>query len=165
MSKTRYYLDTEFIEAPGVLDLISIGIVCDDGREFYAVSNEFNPDNASAWVRAYVFPHLKAWETWKSRADIAKGILDFIGEDAPEFWAYYADYDWVALCWLFGSMIDLPKGWPMSCMDLKQSMVERGIDRGVLPIQVGTEHHALADARWVRDACVSVLGHQPGALL
>jgi len=158
--KTRYYLDTEFIERPGVLDLISIGIICEDGREFYAVSNEFNPDNASEWVRDNVFPHLPPRGIGKSRADIAKGVLAFVGGTEPEFWAYYADYDWVAFCWLFGAMIDLPKGWPMFCMDLKQSMVERGISRGRLPEQAkGTEHDALADARWLRAACRLVLGH------
>lgn len=39
-----------------------------------------------------------------------------------DFYAYYADYDWVLLCSLFGRMIDLPKGFPMYCNDLKQSL-------------------------------------------
>ena len=42
----------------------------------------------------------------------------------PEFYAYYADYDWVAFCWIFGKMIDLPKGFPMYCRDLKQMLDE-----------------------------------------
>ena len=33
---------------------------------------------------------------------------------------YYADYDWVALCQLYGRMLDLPGRWPMFCRDLKQ---------------------------------------------
>ena len=40
----------------------------------------------------------------------------------PEFYAYYADYDWVLLCSLFGSMMQLPPGFPMYCKDLKQYM-------------------------------------------
>lgn len=40
----------------------------------------------------------------------------------PEFYAYYADYDWVLFCSLFGRMIDLPKGFPMYCRDLKQML-------------------------------------------
>lgn len=31
-----------------------------------------------------------------------------------------ADYDWVVLCQLYGTMMDLPKGWPMYCRDVKQ---------------------------------------------
>jgi hypothetical protein len=67
----------------------------------------------------------------------------------PEFWGYYADYDWVAVCQLFGRMVDLPKGWPMYCRDLKQWCDELGNPH--LPGQTG-EHHALADAQWNREA-------------
>jgi hypothetical protein len=40
----------------------------------------------------------------------------------PEFYGYYCDYDWVVFCQLFGKMIDLPKGFPMYCFDLKQEL-------------------------------------------
>jgi hypothetical protein len=79
----------------------------------------------------------------KSNKQIANEICDFIygGSDdisglsplqlaqryeisdkskIPEFYAYYADYDWVAFCWLFGKMMDLPNGFPMYCKDLIQ---------------------------------------------
>lgn len=42
-----------------------------------------------------------------------------------KFHAYYADYDWVVFCWLFGRMIDLPKGFPMYCVDIKQIMDQK----------------------------------------
>lgn len=35
---TRYFYDTEFLEDGRTIDLISIGIVADDGREYYAVN-------------------------------------------------------------------------------------------------------------------------------
>jgi len=41
------------------------------------------------------------------------------------FYAYYADYDWVVFAQLFGKMKDLPKGFPMYCKDLKQSLDEK----------------------------------------
>jgi hypothetical protein len=34
----RYWIDTEFIERPFAIDLISIGLAAEDGREFYAES-------------------------------------------------------------------------------------------------------------------------------
>ena len=73
--------------------------------------------------------------------------LNLICGEKPEMWAYYADYDWVAMCQLFGTMMDLPKGWPMYCRDLKQLAGDTS-----LPEQGKGEHHALADARWTRDA-------------
>lgn len=54
----KYFLDTEFIEGTQVkffgftkptIDLISIGIVSEDGREYYAICNEFNL--IEAWNR------------------------------------------------------------------------------------------------------------------
>jgi hypothetical protein len=36
----KYWLDTEFIAHPFTIDLVSIGVVAENGREFYAESNE-----------------------------------------------------------------------------------------------------------------------------
>jgi hypothetical protein len=51
-------------------------------------------------------------------------------------------------------MIDLPKGFPMYCIDLKQMMVERGLTKEwaqkMCPDPEG-EHNALVDAKWNQD--------------
>lgn len=146
----RFFFDTEFNERQHHLELISIGIVAEDGREFYAVSSEF--DNTNAWVAENVLPKLPEAKDRLTCKEIAKQIVEFVG-DSPEFWAYYADYDWVLLCWLFGAMVDLPSTWPMFCLDLKQSMHERGISLAQLPpVDERYAHDALADARWLRQA-------------
>ena len=54
----RYFYDTEFIEDGRTIELISIGVVAEDGREYYAVSTEFDPERAGSWVRANVLPKL-----------------------------------------------------------------------------------------------------------
>jgi hypothetical protein len=80
------------------------------------------------------------------------------------FYGYYADYDWVVFCWLFGKMIDLPQGFPMYCNDLKQILETRGFacNGTTIPLEMWgkditehpnypaqkDEHNALADARW-----------------
>ena len=158
-----YYFDTEFIEQRGYLEPISIGMVCEDGREFYAVSNEFHVDRADPWVVANVIAKLPPLSQRTSLATIAVDLRAFVVDDAPSFVAYFASYDWVVLCWLLGGrMVDVPKGWPMFPMDLKQAMVERGVTRRMLPAQpAGTEHNALDDARWVRDAHAVVYKYAP----
>jgi hypothetical protein len=155
----RYYLDTEFIEDGRTIDLISIGIVAEDGREYYAVSAEFNESKASDWVRANVLPHVGS-DPRKKREQIRSEIVAFVGASPgkPRFWGYYADYDWVALCQLFGRMIDLPKGWPMYCCDLKQMCATLGDPE--LPKQTTGEHHALADARWNAEMHDFLLDHR-----
>lgn len=161
----KYFYDTEFIEDGKTIDLISIGIVAEDGREYYAISTEFKAKRASDWVKENVLKHLppqrvnpmyesprlvEESRAWKSRQRIKEDIINFIGDDKPEFWAYYADYDHVALCQLFGKMIDLPKGYPMYTRDIKQLCDSVG--NLPLPEQGKGEHHALADARWTKQA-------------
>lgn len=152
----NYYIDTEFHEyikdGVNTIELISIGIIDQAGRTYYAVCNEFNFDDAwnNEWLQTNVLKtltslnprpdldtQLKTFLTkkGKSKSKIAEEILTFINKPTmpdkngveqpvpyhpPQFYAYYADYDWVVFCWLFGTMMDLPKGFPMYCRDLQQ---------------------------------------------
>ncbi len=54
----KIYVDSEFIDDCKTVDLISIGLVAEDGRELYLQSTEFNIDRASQWVRDNVLMHL-----------------------------------------------------------------------------------------------------------
>lgn len=91
------------------------------------------------------------WEqsrAWKPRKQIADELRHFVQSFPPkyEFWGYYSAYDHVALCQLFGTMMDLPKGFPMYTRDLKQWCDMLGNPK--LPEQGKNEHHALLDAKW-----------------
>jgi hypothetical protein len=144
----RFWFDTEFYEDGRTIELISIGIVAEDGREYYAETfGSRTLAKATPWLEQNVLPHLSQTVTLPD--DMRRQVLAFMGEK-PEIWAYYADYDWVALCRLFGRMIDLPKGWPMFCRDVKQLAVDLCDPK--LPEQTTGEHNALADAIWARDA-------------
>lgn len=146
----KIFFDTEFIEDGKTIELISIGMVKENGEELYLESNEVDWSKASQWVLDNVKPHLIGNFRSVSKDIIADEIKLFVG-DKPEFWAYFADYDWVVLCQLYGRMIDLPKGWPMFCLDLKQEMQLDGLERDEIPIENTQNHNALADAKWCRD--------------
>jgi hypothetical protein len=154
----KYFFDCEFIESgsKNPIQLISIGMVCEDGREYYAISDEFDPTTASDWVVENVILKLERDVERKSNKDIASDLVRFVWADVdgnrekPEFWAYYADYDWVVFCQLFGAMMDLPSDFPMYCRDIKQWCSQLGNPR--LPPQETGEHNALADARWNSEA-------------
>jgi len=152
----KYFFDTEFIEDGKTIALLSIGIVAEDGRTYYAEPHETDQSRASEWVKNNVIPYLSGPR--KSREEIRADILRFVGKDRPEFWAYYADYDWVALCQLFGTMMDLPKGWPMYCRDIKQLADSMG--NPTLPEQKNGEHNALLDAVH-NAACYKFLTEKP----
>lgn len=166
----KYFYDTEFNEDSKTIDLISIGIVAEDGREFYAVSNEFDTrrvaknlwllENVMTSIDHRVLVRTPAFEghpvevdlevidkSAMSRADIAQGIMDFIGtDDHAELWAWYGAYDHVAFCQLFGKMIDLPEKVPMFTNDLKTLVKLAGNVR--CPDQPAGNHNALEDARF-----------------
>jgi len=259
----KYFLDTEFLEGPQkenfpislfrkqtppTIDLISIGIVAEDGREYYAISKDFNLKEAwnrydektimpsgdmrniypngyiqkTYWIREnvlkpiwrdlffqaddcsglsnkqteafyqgvlageydqyFTFKSMKALidKFGKTNKEIASEIRNFVyleNKDyggqfvlgnfipnkypEPEFYAYFADYDWVVFCWLFGKMMDLPKGFPMYCKDLKQIFDQKEdwlripTSRQHMDLKAHThypkqenEHSAIDDARW-----------------
>lgn len=143
----RIWFDTEFIEDGKTIDLLSIGMVNEAGDKLYMENAECDRSKASDWVKVNVLPHLNG--PLYDRAQIAKSIRSFAGGN-PEFWAYYADYDWVALCQLYGTMMDLPDGWPMYCRDLKQLADDKDAD--LSSISNPQEHNALADAIWCQTA-------------
>ena len=160
-------------------DLLKIGGIYGDERNYWSFTKN----------------HLNRLLKWygKTKKQIAEEILKFTNgfsveklnikpevgvnperwviDNTPiEFYGYYADYDWVVFCWLFGRMIDLPTGFPMFCIDLKQTLDEKaeikakewgtirdGINCFDMQNHIKTlpnypkqtnEHNALADAKW-----------------
>jgi hypothetical protein len=147
----KYWIDTEFIERPYTIDLISVGLVAEDGREFYAESNEVDWSKASQWTLLNVRPQLDG--KGMRREEIGYAVRRFTdGDEHPVFWGYFPAYDWVAFSWLFGSMDELPFHYPQLCLDIKQWAIELGDPE--LPHQLGARHSFLAGAGRLR-ACRS----------
>ena len=163
----KVWYDTEFIEDGRTIGLISIGMVAEDGREYYAVNSNapWFPINQHTWLMANVIPHLPGEKVqplgnWypdydhpdvKTHSTIADEVRDFLllPNEPVELWAWYAAYDHVALAQLWGPMVSLPRGIPMWTNDLRQEVERLGNPR--LPDQPAGLHHALDDARHLRD--------------
>ena len=234
-----YYYDCEFLEGKQdkrilgfkygetkhLIDLISIGIVSEDNREYYAISKDFNLYEAwnrydlleaninknhsmngrkEYWIRENVlrpifyelinkdinfhnYDNLFTYKYFKklinkhgkTNKQIAEEVRDFCykgcdwnypnKEGEIKFYGYYSDYDHVVLCQLFGKMIDLPKGFPMYTIDLKQesdkiynikkeeyikeggkNFINKLSNHPNYPKQTN-EHNALSDAKWNKE--------------
>lgn len=169
----KYFFDTEFIEDGKTIELLSIGVVAEDGRELYLENREANLSKANDWVKEHVFTQM-LWtlKVQVSREYIAQALLYFVNEipiedvdqlgmagisqlitpkdKKPEFWAYFADYDWVILCQLYGRMIDLPENWPMYCRDFKQLLDTEAPGARLNKLPESDAHNALGDARWLK---------------
>jgi 3' exoribonuclease, RNase T-like len=130
--RMKYWIDTEFIARPFTIDLISIGVVAENGREFYAESNETDWSKASPWTLENVRPQLDG--KGMSREYIGYAVRNFTdGDEHPVFWGYFPAYDWVALVWLFGGLEELPFHFPQLCLDIKQLSIELGESRASAP--------------------------------
>jgi hypothetical protein len=148
---SRIWFDTEFMEDGKTIDLLSIGLVNEKGEHLYLENSDCDHLKADQWVKDNVFPFMKGNAIPKK--EIAQKVLEFAGPN-PEFWAYYADYDWVVLCQLFGRMVDLPNHWPKYCRDLKQVMDEVNFLSSPIPNLM--EHNALSDAIWTMQTHIYV---------
>ena len=144
----RYFYDTEFIEDGNTIQLVSIGIVSERGEEYYAVSTEFDPHRANAWVRKNVLNKLppRSASVWKSNAQIRREVLRFLTTDGrPDLWAWVGAYDHVVLVQLWGDMSGLPQNFPRFTHELKQ--LWEMVGRPKLPDVPRGNHDALVDAR------------------
>lgn len=165
----KYTIDTEFWEHGHMqpLRLISIGIVSETGQRYYAVNQDFDWTKLSKtapnhWLIDNVKPHLYLDDMDKAKVTkplfrIRTDLLNLFKNDpSPEFWAYYADYDWVLFCQIFGTMLDLPKNFPMLCLDIEQKRRALGFTKDVYPEKFKPEHNALVDALWDMQALINL---------
>jgi len=154
----RCFIDFEFNERGPVIEPISLGIVKqpaapDSVRTELYIEFDFDPAEVkkNPWVWQRVVPLLTV--PVDQRASIAEArakIIEFIPNTIrPEFWGFYADYDWVIWCHrIFGGFLHMPQHFPHLCYDLKQKFEHQGAPAHLVPPQPENQHHALADARW-----------------
>jgi hypothetical protein len=168
--RVKYYYDTEFHERGGAsaIEAISIGIVAEDGRTYYAVYDDFDTRAVASneWLMKNVMSTIDhdqfvvadfegkplvrdiyvTDKDSKPRTQIAAEIIAFVQGTEPEWWNWYGAYDHVVLCQTFGTMMDLPHGFPMFSCDLKQLHRDKGYPP--MPRQPNGLHNALDDAKF-----------------
>ena len=122
----RCFLDTEFTGLHQETTLISLGIVSDDGRTFYAEFNDYAQDQVDEWLRDNVIQHLKfkppeededEYFVWGSRGS----SVDVRGS-RKDIAQYLADW--------FQDML----GGPVSWVDYGQKMTKKEITEPVIEI-------------------------------
>jgi hypothetical protein len=143
----RVFVDCEFTDFIDC-DLISIGLVADDGREFYGERSDYDDSSCSAFVREAVLPQLgqypgRVFTREGLRSALLAWLDQFGGEPEKVFCVDYAG-DWDLLIDLLG---EVPEGW---------EGLHVAVDSGRLETyfaEHGGRHHALADASALRFAC------------
>ena len=159
----RVYYDAEFLEDGKTIELVSIGMVREDGREYYAVNAEMDFERVleHEWLVENVVKHLPTTDGIHLnrnhpdvklleviRSEVADFFLDACidaGEKDIELWSWYAAYDHVALCQLWGPMISKPSCVPHYTNDIRQEFQRFGNPQHNI---VSGNHNALVDAHY-----------------
>jgi hypothetical protein len=167
----RIYVDSEFVEDGHVIELLSIGMVREDGDSLYLVNTDHGAISRTVndtWLRENVAAHLPirmwdrgrdsfgyrwAWEWDKKhpdylraavhhRPEIARRVKDFIAATpSPQLWADFSAYDHVVYAQLFGRMADLPDGFPMATFDIQQEAARTCCDLSEPPVPLVGPEH------------------------
>ena len=146
------FLDTEFtnLKRP---DLISLALVCEDGREFYAERNDFYPEHCSDFVNETVLPLLgRAPGAACTRKELTDRVKEWFKqfEDLPVV-VFDSAIDWHLLA---VAMLGRPHSKP-PCDFATQILLDSSVFTNPVFVQVQNSsytpdwpmHHALADAR------------------
>lgn len=154
--KKRIFIDTEFSAFSREPKPISVGLVTEDGDEFYAeLPMETWAEEASEFVWASVVPHLEGGTKVLTAVELTKRLREWLGRqgevvlisDAPAFDGeilerLYREEAWPPArppeCRYFGAASAVPDGIP----------AEDGTESG----DNAAEHHALEDAKRLRTA-------------
>lgn len=151
----------------GLPHLLSLGVVTEDGREFYGVDGSCPVDRASPWVRRVVLPRIDLRREGETPAALRARLLAWLAEvagpapgpdgrpeDRPDgraarlaFVGYCCPTDWLLLRDLAGPAAR-GRAWLPVPLDLYQWGLQLG--RPDRPPKGTDCHHALADARWHR---------------
>lgn len=134
------FFDTEFTGLRKDTTLISIGIVSDDNRKFYAEFTDFNMNQCNSWIKENVLRNLylpklsekmyktngNVKEVVGNKAWVSACIKDWLSQfDSIQFVSDVSHYDFVLLIDLLtngGTALDLPENISAVCHDLNMDI-------------------------------------------
>jgi len=156
----RIYFDCEFTGLHQNTTLISIGMVADDGREFYAELNDYDKTQVDDWLKENVIANLHGTNPI-STEELRKAIIGFIEPyESVDIWSDCLAYDWVLFNQIFGHAFKIPKKIYYIPFDLCTLLKIRGhdpdVNREAFAEMEGVKHNALHDAKVIK-ACVKKL--------
>lgn len=175
MAKTKLFLDVEFTGLHKLTTLISIALVAEDGKKYYAEFTDFDKYQIDDFLRQHVLSKRTLAEydferDYDPNADLVlvKGDIDTVyatmlrwleqyKEHGVEMWGDLLAYDWVLFISIFGNGLNLPKFIDYIPMDLCTALKLYGEDKDVnrevfaygeeiAEANKGKKHNSLYDA-------------------
>ncbi|UCV02710.1 3'-5' exoribonuclease [Dechloromonas denitrificans] len=155
---TLLFYDCEFTDLSDSASLISAGFVTQSGDHFYAELLDFEESDCNEFVKATVLPLLSLPPT--STADFVSSLNDWLSNVGGDF-LFIADSDWdqKILTKTFASLGKaIPGNWRFQktpgnfTNGMQRSLFNDEMAAFFLRHPDEKQHHALADARAIRNA-------------
>lgn len=139
------YFDTEFTGLHKNTTLISLGMVADNGKSFYAEFTDYDESQCDDWIKENVIanlkfkggqltrlsrhddgrPNINAIEMRASKEIVSEQLRTWLKQfDTVQFVSDVCHYDMVLLIDLFGTAFDLPSNVSASCHDINQDIAK-----------------------------------------
>lgn len=180
MKTTKLFFDTEFTGLHQRTTLISIGIVSECGKKFYAEFTDYDKTQLDDWLKENVIKNLLYDElnthigaevlfgseadismmanTERVRAELTRWLSQF---EQVEFWSDCLSYDWVLFNQIYGHAFNIPKNIYYIPFDICTLFKDKGIDPDInreeyaygkfRSIKKAAKHNAQWDAIVIRD--------------
>lgn len=170
--KTKIFFDTEFTGLHQNTTLISIGLVSECGKTFYAELNDYDTSQIDEWLQKNVIDNLSnQWmlnnscegtENVKCNCDtkllnlyLSQWLSQF---ESVEMWSDCLSYDWVLFNQIFGHAFNIPKNVYYIPFDICTMFKLKNIDPDISREKYGCgevysempKHNALWDARVIK---------------
>lgn len=135
----KLFFDTEFTGLHKDTTLISIGIVAENGKRFYAEFADYDESQCDEWIKENVLKHtiLGGNDALAAKLGEDKSTTVILGTKADiryelgewlkqfreaQFVSDVCHYDFVLLIDLFGTVFDLPENVSPVCYDINQDI-------------------------------------------
>lgn len=172
----RIFFDTEFTGLHKDTSLISIGLISEDNKCFYAEFSDYDETQVNDWIQDNVINNLWiqsgrfSWDYpdfyyFAKKEEIALKLAEYFKQfDSVELVSDVCHYDMVLLIDLFGNAFNLPDNVSAVCHDINQDIAdfhnisdaeafhvsrEEVLENNNLEIK-GSKHNALYDAKVIK---------------
>jgi len=133
-------MDTEFSGLHQFTNIISIGIISECGKTFYAEFNDYDQMQIDEWIKTHVidnlyltpFDNCASYDEFRilgNKKDVADALSVWLKQfDKVQIWSDCLAYDWVLFCQIFGHAFNIPKNVHYIPFDLATLFEIKGFD-------------------------------------
>jgi hypothetical protein len=173
----KVFFDTEFTGLHKNTTLISIGLIAENGKTFYAEINNYDKLQVDEWIKQNVIANLKfndipygtcipkipicltdKYEMKSNSSEVAECLKIWLEQfDEVEMWSDCLSYDWVLFNHLYGHAFNIPKNVYYIPFDICTLFKLKGVDPDISREEFADykgdtkKHNALHDAILIKE--------------